>query len=83
MYRRSYVPNKKEQEANVDKPASQIPRMTLTVEELTDELHISRPTAYELIKQEGFPSLRIGNRCLINRARLQDWLDKQCGLEPA
>ena len=35
-----------------------VPRMTLTVEETADELHLSRPVAYELVKEPDFPSFR-------------------------
>ena len=55
-----------------------VPRMTLTVEELAEELNISSPTAYSLVKQETFPSFHIGQRILINRAGLQRWIDEQC-----
>ena len=50
------------------KAAPAVPRMT-----------ISRPTAYELVKQEHFPAFRIGQRILVNRAGLQRWIDAQCG----
>jgi len=54
-----------------------IPRMTLTVEEAADELHLSRPVAYELVKEPDFPSFRIGKRILVNRLGLQRWIDDQ------
>lgn len=54
-------------------------RMTMTVDEMAAELNISRPTAYELVKQEHFPAFRIGQRILVNRAGLQRWIDAQCG----
>ena len=53
------------------------PRMTLTVEETADELHISRPVAYELVKEPKFPSFKIGKRILVNRLGLQRWIDHQ------
>ena len=49
--------------------------MTLTVDQMADELNISRPTAYNLVKEAGFPALNIGHRVLVNRAGLQRWLD--------
>ena len=54
-------------------------KLTLTVDELTKELHISRPTAYELVNTEGFPSFKIGNRILISRKGLEEWIERQCG----
>ncbi|MDO4484723.1 MAG: helix-turn-helix domain-containing protein [Clostridia bacterium] len=53
------------------------PKMTLTVEELADELNISAPTAYKLVKEKDFPAFNIGNRILVNREGLQRWLDHQ------
>ena len=61
------------------KAAPVVPRMTMTVDEMAAELNISRPTAYELVKQELFPAFRIGQRILVNRAGLQRWIDAQCG----
>ena len=59
----------------------QTPKMTLTVEEMAEELNIASPTAYSLVKQDTFPAFRIGQRILINRSGLQKWLDRQCELK--
>ena len=40
-------------------------------------LGISRAGAYELARSEGFPVLRIGNRIVIPKDKLQEWVDKQ------
>ena len=53
-------------------------KMTLTVKELAEELNISRNTAYQLADQKDFPSFRIGRQLLINRAMLQEWLNRRC-----
>ena len=74
MYRRTY---ETASASTQEKAPRLIPAMTLTVEELMDELHISRPTAYELVKQEHFPAFHVGSRILINRKGLQEWLDAQ------
>jgi len=34
----------------------------MSVQELSHELGISKPKAYELVKSEGFPSIQIGRR---------------------
>ena len=69
---------KKESPSDSSLPGStSAPRMTLTVEEMADELHLSRPMAYELVKDPGFPSFRIGKRILVNRQGLQRWIDAQ------
>ena len=74
MYRRTY---ENAPICTQEKAQRLIPAMTLTVEEMMDELHISRPTAYELVKQEHFPAFHVGSRILINRKGLQEWLDAQ------
>jgi len=40
-------------------------------------LGVSRPTIYQLLGQEDFPSFRVGNRRLISVAGLQEWIDRQ------
>lgn len=52
--------------------------LTVTVEDMAAIMHISLPTAYELTKQKGFPSFRMGRRILISRKGLQTWIDEQC-----
>lgn len=72
------LPLKPQQEQRTESaPSVSVPRMTLTVEETADELHISRPVAYELVKEPDFPSFRIGKRILVNRLGLQRWIDYQ------
>ena len=59
-------------------PIRNYPKMTLTVDDLADELNISRNTAYALAVRKDFPSFRIGRRLLVNRAMLQVWMDQTC-----
>ena len=64
-------------------PPRLIPKLTLTMAELTEELNISLPTARKLVHEDGFPAFSIGNRILINREGLQRWLDRQPPLSAA
>ena len=48
--------------------------LMLSVPDLVDVLGISRAGVYELVKSEGFPSLRIGNRILIPKDALVEWI---------
>ena len=76
------LPQKPEKGAHPDSMpvgSAPVPRMTLTVDEMADELHLSRPVAYELVKDPDFPSFRIGKRILVNRQGLQRWIDAQSG----
>ena len=53
-------------------------KMTMTVEEMAEALNICRVSAYQLVNSERFyPAFRIGRKILINRDRLQQWLDEQ------
>ena len=52
-------------------------RTTMSVQELSAEMGISLPKAYELVKTPGFPTLRIGTRILIPIDAYKEWLIKQ------
>ena len=52
-------------------------RTTLSVQELSAQMGISLPKAYELVKTPGFPTLRIGTRILIPIEAYKEWLIKQ------
>ncbi len=52
--------------------------MYLTVMDVADLLGISRASAYELVREENFPKLKIvQGRTIIPRDRLLEWLDEQ------
>lgn len=71
------VPADEQPEENQAASAHKVPKMTLTMAELADELHISLPTARKLVRKSDFPAFSIGSRILINREGLQRWLDGQ------
>lgn len=48
----------------------------LTAEELAGALGISRARAYALIHSKGFPTLRIGKRLMVPKAKLSAWIDR-------
>ena len=49
-------------------------KTTMSVQELSSQMGISLPKAYELVKTPGFPSIRIGTRILIPIDAFQEWL---------
>lgn len=54
-------------------------KLLLTPQETMSILGIGRNRMYEtLLKDNTFPSMKIGNRYYINRDKLQNWIDKQC-----
>ena len=52
--------------------------MFLTVMDAANLLGISRASAYELVREDNFPKLKIvQGRTIIPRDRLLEWLDEQ------
>lgn len=51
--------------------------IALSVTEAAALLGVSRPTIYQLLNREDFPSFRIGARRLISRAGLERWVQEQ------
>ena len=49
-------------------------KSVLSVQELARQMGISLPKAYELVKEPGFPTIRIGTRILIPTEGFQTWL---------
>ena len=47
---------------------------TMSVQELSAQMGISLPKAYELVKTPGFPTIRIGERILIPIEAYKEWL---------
>ena len=52
--------------------------MFLTVIDVANLLGISRASAYELVREDNFPKLKlVQGRTIIPRDRLLEWLDEQ------
>ena len=49
-------------------------KTTISVQELSAQIGISLPKAYELVKTPGFPTIRIGARILIPIEAYKEWL---------
>ena len=52
-------------------------KSTMSVQELSSQMGISLPKAYELVKQQGFPVLHTGTRILIPVDAFNKWLNNQ------
>lgn len=52
-------------------------KTTISVAELSMQMGISLPKAYELVKQPGFPTIRVGARILIPVDAFNRWLESQ------
>lgn len=53
--------------------------LTYSVIEAAQALGISRRSMYNLLHQEGFPTLMVGGRRLISRELLAEWVREQAG----
>ena len=56
-------------------------KKTISVVELSMQMGISLPKAYELVKQPSFPTIRVGTRILIPVDGFQEWLKKNSQTE--
>ena len=62
---------------SIYKNREEIP-MFMTVMDVANLLGISRASAYELVREDNFPKLKIvQGRTIIPRDRLLEWLDEQ------
>lgn len=60
------------------KSYDELPLM-LSVPEMAVALGISRAGAYELVRTEGFPALKIGSRIVIPKDDLREWVKQNTG----
>jgi hypothetical protein len=51
--------------------------LVLNAAQLAGVLNISRVNAYNLLHREDFPTLHIGQRMLVSRDKLVQWMDGQ------
>ena len=58
----------------VYKNYDELPLM-LSVPEVAAVLGISRAGAYELVRSDGFPALKIGRRIVVPKEKFIEWID--------
>jgi excisionase family DNA binding protein len=58
------------------KSYDELPLM-LSVPEVAAVLGISRAGAYELVRSDDFPALKIGSRIVVPKEKFIDWIDCQ------
>lgn len=51
----------------------------LNAETVANVLGIAMSSAYELMKEQGFPSLRVGNRLIVPKEKFMAWVEQQTG----
>lgn len=51
----------------------------LNAQMIANVLGVSISSAYELLHEEGFPSLRIGNRVVVPKDHFRQWVEDHIG----
>ena len=54
-------------------------RLGITIAECAELLGVSKQLMAEIVREQGFPCLKFKRRILINRNKVQDWLDNNAG----
>lgn len=60
----------------ITESSSQFDKRTYTVDEIQKILNVSKPTAYNLVKEGQFRSVRIGGAIRISKKSFDEWLDR-------
>ena len=50
--------------------------LMLSVHDVAEVLGISKSSAYVLVKEKGFPKLKIGARVVVPREKFIEWINK-------
>lgn len=58
-------------------PTMEAGKLVFSISEAMAALGVSRPFLYELMKESDFPAFKVGQRVLIPRADLEDWLSRR------
>ena len=53
------------------------PKLTYSVPEAAKILGVSASIMYEVVKIDGFPTIKIGGRLLVSAKGLERWIDEQ------
>ena len=61
---------------SIYKSYDELPLM-LNAETVKNVLGISISSAYELMHEKDFPSIKIGNRLIVPKDKFRDWIDKK------
>ena len=59
------------------KTTIQMEPLAVSVSKAAEMLGISRPKIYDLMRQEGFPSFKVGGRTLVSVEGLKIWIREQ------
>ena len=51
----------------------------LNTDTVANVLGIAKSTAYELMHEKNFPSIKIGNRLIVPKDKFREWIDRKSG----
>ena len=51
--------------------------LMMSVQDIAEVRGISKSSAYVLVKEKGFPKIKIGARVVIPRDKFLEWIDKK------
>lgn len=57
--------------------ADKLSPLAVSAAEAARLLGVSRPTLYQYIGRDDFPSFKLGNRVLVSVDGLREWIDRQ------
>ena len=63
---------------SIYKSYNELPLM-LNAETVKNVLGISISSAYELMHEKDFPSIKIGNKLIVPKDKFREWIDKKSG----
>ena len=63
--------------------ADKLEPLAVSAGEAARLLGVSRPTVYQLMGREDFPSFKVGTRTLVSVEGLREWIRKQAEVKPA
>ena len=46
---------------------------------LAEVLGVAPSSAYELMHEKGFPTLKVGNRLLVEKSKFKEWIERNTG----
>ena len=46
---------------------------------LAEVLGVAPSSAYELMHEKGFPTLKVGNRLLVEKSKFKEWVERNTG----
>lgn len=53
----------------------------LTPKDIIEIFGVSKNTAYKMVRQKGFPSIKVGNRYVVRESSLEKWIETNEGRE--